>query len=69
MRGPTNLVTSLCAVLLGRATPPGLEPLIRAVNPALRHDQLSWGSQNYIRGDTLSAANAMLSGAQANRWR
>src|SRR3546814_15094141 len=30
----------------------GLEPLIRAVNPALRHAQLSWGSQNYIRGDT-----------------
>ncbi|MBN0574426.1 Tn3 family transposase, partial [Pseudomonas aeruginosa] len=43
----------------------GLEPLIRTDNPALRRDRLSWVSQNYIRDDTLSAANAILVGAQS----
>ena len=60
-----NLVTSLCAVLLGGACNTGLEPLIRTDNPALRRDRLSWVSQNYIRDDTLSAANAILVGAQS----
>jgi len=32
---------------------------------ALRRDRLSWVSQNYIRDDTLSAANAILVGAQS----
>ncbi|SER76777.1 Tn3 transposase DDE domain-containing protein [Azotobacter beijerinckii] len=36
-----NLVTSLCAVLLGGACNTGLEPLIRTDNPALRRDRLS----------------------------
>ncbi|MEN1515726.1 Tn3 family transposase, partial [Pseudomonas aeruginosa] len=58
-----NLVTSLCAVLLGGACNTGLEPLIRTDNPALRRDRLSWVSQNYIRDDSLSAANAILVGA------
>jgi TnpA family transposase len=39
--------------------------LIRTDNPALRRDRLSWVSQNYIRDDTLSAANAILVGAQS----
>ncbi len=36
-----NLVTSLCAVLLGGACNNGLEPLTRSDNPALRRDRLS----------------------------
>lgn len=60
-----NLVTSLCAVLLGGACNTGLEPLIRNDNQALRRDRLSWVSQNYLRDDTLSAANAILVSAQS----
>lgn len=60
-----NLVTSLCAVLLGEACNTGLEPLVRKDTPALRRDRLSWVSQNYIREDTLSAANAILVSAQS----
>ena len=60
-----NLVTSLCAVLLGGACNTGLEPLIRNDNQALRRDRLSWVSQNYLRDDTLSAANAILVAAQS----
>ena len=52
-------------MLLGGACNTGLEPLIRTDNPALRRDRLSWVSQNYIRDDTLSAANAILVGAQS----
>lgn len=60
-----NMVTSLCAVLLGGACNTGLEPLIRNDNQALRRDRLSWVSQNYLRDDTLSAANAILVAAQS----
>lgn len=61
-----NLVTSLCAVLLGEACNTGLEPLIRVDNPALRRGRLSWVSQNYLRDDTLAAANAILVAAQSH---
>ncbi|MCB5194997.1 Tn3 family transposase [Deefgea salmonis] len=60
-----NFATSLCAVLLGDACNTGLEPLIRADIPALRRDRLSWVSQNYIRDDTLAAANAILVSMQS----
>jgi TnpA family transposase len=60
-----NFVTSLCAVLLGDACNTGLEPLIRSDIPALRRDRLSWVGQNYIRDDTLSAANAILVSVQS----
>jgi hypothetical protein len=60
-----NLATSLCVVLLGGACNTGLEPLIRNDNQALRRDRLSWVSQNYLRDDTLSAANAILVAAQS----
>lgn len=68
-----NLGTSLCAVLLGEACNTGLEPLARADDPALTRDRLSWVSQNYLREDTLTAANALLVAAQsqlelAQRW-
>ena len=51
----------------------GPEPLIRSDVPALKRDRLSWTGQNYIRDDTLTAANAMLVATQnrlalANLW-
>ena len=59
-----DLTTSLCAVLLAEACNTGPEPLIRADEPALKRDRLSWVDQNYLRDDTLSAANAILVAAQ-----
>lgn len=59
-----GFATSLCAVLLGEACNTGPEPLIRRDNPALRRDRLSWVSQNYLRDETLRAANAVLVAAQ-----
>ena len=69
----SDLNISLCAVLLAEACNTGLEPLIRGDMPALKRDRLSWVDQNYIRDDTLRAANAMLVAAQssielANQW-
>jgi len=61
----TDLELSLCAVLLGEACNIGIEPLTRADAPAaLRADRLSWVNQNFLRDDTLSAANALLVAAQ-----
>ena len=59
-----DLTTSLCAVLLAEACNTGPEPLIRTDEPALKRDRLSWVDQNYLRVDTLSAANAVLVAAQ-----
>jgi TnpA family transposase len=69
----TDLHISLCAVLMAGACNTGIEPLIRGDVPALQRDRLSWVDQNYIRDDTLTAANAMLVAAQgrlalANLW-
>jgi len=69
----TDLHISLCAVLMAEACNTGIEPLIRGDVPALQRDRLSWVDQNYIRDDTLTAANAMLVAAQsrlalANLW-
>lgn len=61
----TDLPISLCAVLMAEACNTGLEPLIRGDVPALKRDRLSWVDQNYIRDDTLTAANAMLVAAQS----
>jgi len=55
-----DLHISVCAVLMAEACNTGLEPLIRGDLPALKRDRLSWVDQNYIREDTLTAANAML---------
>jgi TnpA family transposase len=60
----TDLNTSLCAVLLAEACNTGHEPLIHNDIPALRRDRLSWVNQNYIREETLLAANAKLVSAQ-----
>ena len=59
-----ELNTSLCAVLLAEACNTGPEPLIRHDVPALRRERLAWVDQNYIRDDTLVAANAILVAAQ-----
>jgi len=59
-----DLTTSLCAVLTAEACNTGPEPFIRYDNPALRRDRLAWVKQNYVRDDTLTAANARLVAAQ-----
>ena len=43
----------------------GFEPLVRDDQPALRRDRLSWVSQNFIRSETLTAANAMIVAGQS----
>ena len=68
-----DLHISLCAVLMAEACNTGLEPLIRGDVSALKRDRLSWVDQNYLRDDTLTAANSTLVAAQsqlvlANRW-
>jgi TnpA family transposase len=60
-----DLSVSLCAVLLAEACNTGLEPLVHHQTPALRRDRLSWVKQNYIRDDTLVAANVKLVSAQS----
>lgn len=55
---------SICAVLLAEACNTGLEPLVREDAAPLRRDRLTWVSRNYLRDDTLTAANACLVSAQ-----
>ncbi len=55
-----DLPISLCAVLVAEACNIGIEPLARHDVPALTKSRLSWVQQNYIRSDTLVAANAKL---------
>ena len=47
-------------ILSPEACNTGLEPLIRSDTPALRRDRLAWVRQNYIRDETLTAANVVL---------
>ena len=54
------LVLSICAVLVAEAANVGLEPLARPEVAALTRGRLSWVAQNYLRADTLVAANARL---------
>ena len=51
--------------LLAEACNIGIEPLVKANNPALSRDRLSWVQQNYLRADTISRANARLVEAQS----
>jgi TnpA family transposase len=57
--------TSLCAVLVGGACNIGLAPVVRPEFPALRRDRLSWVSQNFIRPETIAAANAAIVAAHS----
>lgn len=59
-----GLSTSLCATLLAEACNTGIEPLVRSEIPSLRRDRLTWANQNYVRDETLTAANARLVAAQ-----
>jgi hypothetical protein len=59
-----DLSTSLCAVLLAEACNTGTKPLVNNEMPALKRERLAWVNQNYIRDDTLIAANATLVAAQ-----
>ncbi len=60
-----DLATSVCAVLLAEACNTGPGPLVRQDIPALKRDRLAWVDQNYVREDTLIAANATLVAAQS----
>ncbi len=55
---------SSCAVLIASACNIGFRPLIRKDVPALTRDRLDWVQQNYLRPETLTAANARLVAAQ-----
>ncbi|SNR88157.1 Tn3 family transposase [Hymenobacter mucosus] len=60
-----DLPQSICAVLLAQACNIGLKTVARADVPALTLPHLSWVQQNYLRVETLTAANAQLVDAQA----
>jgi TnpA family transposase len=61
----TDLPLSICAVLLAQACNIGLKAVARAEVPALTLPRLSWVQQNYVRVETLTAANARLVDGQA----
>ena len=56
----SDLYVSLCAVLMSEACNIGLQPLIQDDSAALKKDRLAWTLQNYIRSETLTAANSIL---------
>jgi TnpA family transposase len=60
-----DLAVSACAVLVAEACNIGFAPVARPGVPALTRDRLSHVEQNYIRADTISAANARLIEHQA----
>ena len=55
-----GFTTSLCAALLAEACNVGFEPLLHPEEPALGRARLSWVAQNFIRDETIAAANARL---------
>jgi hypothetical protein len=59
-----EFTTSLCGALIAQACNIGFEPMIRTDQPALSRARLSWVSQNFIRPETITAANACLVAAQ-----
>ena len=60
-----DLHISVCAVLLAESCNLGLESLVDEDRPALTRDRLSYVQQNYLRFDTLTAANTKLVDYQA----
>lgn len=60
----SDLQLSVCAVLLAQACNIGLKAVARPEIPALTLSRLSWVGQNYVRADTITAANARLVNAQ-----
>lgn len=59
-----DLRTSLCAVLLSQATNVGLEAVVADANLALKRSRLSRVLREYLRGETVERANALLVNAQ-----
>ncbi|MEI6559124.1 MAG: Tn3 family transposase [Rhodospirillaceae bacterium] len=59
-----EFTTSLCGALIAQACNIGFEPLVRTDQPALSRTRLSWVSQNFIRAETIAAANALIVAAQ-----
>ena len=57
--------TSLCAALVAEACNIGIEAVSRQDVPALRRERLAWVSQNFIRPETIAAANARIVSAHA----
>ncbi len=55
-----DIATTICGVLVAEATNTGFEPLVRPEIPSLRRSRLSWVKQNFMRAETLTAANALL---------
>lgn len=62
----TDFSITMSAVLIASACNIGFSPLIRKDIPALTLDRLKWVQQNYIRPETLTAANARLVAAQSS---
>jgi hypothetical protein len=60
-----DLPISVCALLVASACNIGLRPVTRPGVPALTRDRLSHVDQNYLRAETLKAANARLITYQA----
>lgn len=59
-----EFTTSLCGALIAQACNIGFEPMIRTDQPALSRARLSWVSQNFVRPETIAAANAKIVAAQ-----
>ena len=59
-----DFATSLCGGLIAQACNIGFEPLVRTDQPALSRARLSWVSQNFIRPETIAAANSRIVAAQ-----
>ena len=60
-----DLATSLAAVLVAQGCNLGFAPIVKPGHPALTRDRLSHVAQNYVRAETLAAANARLISAQS----
>lgn len=56
---------SLCAALVAEACNIGIEAVSRQDVPALRRERLTWVNQNFIRPETIAAANARIVSAHA----
>ena len=55
-----DLHISVCAVLLAEASNISLHDVAHPGVPALTYARLSWVSQNYVRAETIAAANELL---------
>ena len=60
-----DLGVSICATLVAQACNIGLEPVVQPREAALSRARLSWVEQNYLRAQTITAANARLVAAHS----